>query len=122
MASQVMPKPRFHAREARKNGACGTAALSVAPVRRRLRFRPTTMRITSGLTFLACFAVAAPAWSACKGESGARTAALVELYPSAGCSSCPPADRWLSGLPGRGYPPERVVPIALHVDYWDYIG
>jgi hypothetical protein len=58
----------------------------------------------------------------CIGDSGPRTTALVELYTSEGCSSCPPADRWLSELPGRGYGPERVVPIALHVDYWDYLG
>jgi hypothetical protein len=47
---------------------------------------------------------------------------LVELYTSEGCDSCPPADRWLSSLGAKGYAPERVVPIALHVDYWDYIG
>jgi hypothetical protein len=58
----------------------------------------------------------------CRAESAARTVALVELYTSEGCSSCPPADRWLSGLPARGYTAERVVPLALHVDYWDYIG
>jgi len=58
----------------------------------------------------------------CRGESGPRTTALVELYTSEGCDSCPPADRWLSGLASRGFTPDRVVPIALHVDYWDYIG
>jgi hypothetical protein len=58
----------------------------------------------------------------CTAHSGPNTAALVELYTSEGCSSCPPADRWLSGLAHRGYGPERVVPLALHVDYWDYIG
>ena len=75
-------------------------------------------------TFLAIlFVLAHPAAAAgCRAESGERTVALIELYTSEGCSSCPPADRWLSGLAGRGYTPDRVVPLALHVDYWDYIG
>jgi len=58
----------------------------------------------------------------CSARSPATTTALVELYTSEGCDSCPPADRWLSSLGARGYAPDRVVPIALHVDYWDYIG
>src|SRR5262249_15613157 len=39
-----------------------------------------------------------------------------------GCDSCPPADRWLSSLFSRGFRPEQLVPLSLHVDYWDYIG
>ncbi|HEU4353812.1 MAG TPA: DUF1223 domain-containing protein [Burkholderiales bacterium] len=57
----------------------------------------------------------------CVSESGPGTAALVELYTSEGCSSCPPAERWLGTLAER-YPGTAVVPLALHVDYWDYIG
>src|SRR5258706_10682079 len=58
----------------------------------------------------------------CTAKSDGKTVALVELYTSEGCDSCPPADRWLSSLGPRGFAPDRVVPIALHVDYWDYIG
>ncbi|MBO9471956.1 DUF1223 domain-containing protein [Shimia sp. R10_1] len=44
---------------------------------------------------------------------------VVELYTSQGCSSCPPADAYLrEQLAGR----EDVIALALHVDYWDYIG
>jgi hypothetical protein len=57
----------------------------------------------------------------CSARSGPQTTAFVELYTSLGCRSCPPADRWLSGL-GKRYAPDRVVPLALHVDYADYLG
>jgi len=58
----------------------------------------------------------------CTATSPAHAVALVELYTSEGCSSCPPADNWLRRLPQAGYGFDRVVPLALHVDYWDYIG
>ena len=58
----------------------------------------------------------------CQASSGPQRVALLELYTSEGCSSCPPADGWLSGIANQGLGPERVVPLALHVDYWDYIG
>jgi hypothetical protein len=59
---------------------------------------------------------------ACSTTSGPHTTALVELYTSEGCDTCPPADQWLSSLFGQGFRPDQVVPLALHVDYWDYIG
>jgi hypothetical protein len=65
-------------------------------------------------------AAAAAADTACRAVSPPYTVALVELYTSQGCSSCPPADKWLSGLNGQA--PLRAVPLALHVGYWDYIG
>ena len=55
----------------------------------------------------------------CSAKSGAQTVPLLELYTSEGCSSCPPADKWLSGL---NLSSDKVVPLAFHVDYWDYIG
>ena len=73
--------------------------------------------------FLAAALLAGPAQAMqCTAQSAQTTTALVELYTSEGCDSCPPADRWLSSLRARGFAPERVVPIALHVDYWDYVG
>jgi hypothetical protein len=55
----------------------------------------------------------------CSAKSGANTVPLLELYTSEGCSSCPPADKWLSGLKPDS---TKVIPLAFHVDYWDYIG
>ena len=54
--------------------------------------------------------------------SGKDRVALVELYTSEGCSSCPPADRWLSKLKSDPRLWRAFVPVAFHVDYWDYIG
>ncbi len=54
-------------------------------------------------------------------KSGQYKAAVVELYTSEGCSSCPPADRFLSGL-GETEQADQIIPMAFHVDYWNYIG
>lgn len=58
----------------------------------------------------------------CSAESGKSRVALLELYTSEGCDSCPPADQWFSTLPQRGYTPQRVLALAFHVDYWNYLG
>lgn len=59
--------------------------------------------------------------AACSAQSGPQRATLIELYTSEGCSSCPPADKWLSGQ--RASPTAGlVVPLAFHVDYWDNLG
>ena len=47
---------------------------------------------------------------------------LLELYTSEGCSSCPPADKFLSNLQRAGVSSKQLIPLAFHVTYWDYIG
>ncbi len=65
-------------------------------------------------------AIAAPGISSasCIAASGDRVLPLVELYTSEGCSSCPPADRWLARQAGRN----DATWLAFHVDYWDSLG
>ena len=55
-------------------------------------------------------------------DSGAARVTLLELYSSEGCSSCPRAEKWLGRL--RQHPDlwRRVVPVNLHVSYWDRLG
>ncbi|HEY9098062.1 MAG TPA: DUF1223 domain-containing protein [Thiobacillus sp.] len=68
---------------------------------------------------LACTLITPAALAAtCTATSSPTQTSLLELYTSEGCSSCPPADRWLSQLP----PDSGVVPLAFHVDYWDRLG
>ena len=47
---------------------------------------------------------------------------LIELYTSEGCSSCPPADHWLSHWKNDPQLWKTVIPLAFHVDYWNYLG
>lgn len=55
-------------------------------------------------------------------SSGNRQATLIELFTSQGCSSCPPAERWLGKLERDPRLWSEIIPVAFHVDYWDYIG
>lgn len=55
-------------------------------------------------------------------NSSDRQTAVLELYTSEGCSSCPPADRWLSKLVKTPRQQLDVLALAFHVDYWDYLG
>lgn len=73
-----------------------------------MRLLPTLMLISAW--------PAAAAGPSCSGS--VTPATIVELYTSEGCSSCPPADRWLSTLVGRS----DVLALAFHVNYWDRLG
>lgn len=57
-------------------------------------------------------------WLAAMAQVQAEPVVVVELYTSQGCSSCPPADEFVSMLAAN----PQILPLALHVDYWDYIG
>jgi hypothetical protein len=55
-------------------------------------------------------------------NSGGDAVALVELFSSEGCSSCPPAEKKLSELLDSPQLFKKFVPVAFHVDYWDRLG
>lgn len=55
-------------------------------------------------------------------SSGPERVSLIELYTSEGCSSCPPAERWLGELRDAPGLWREFVPVALHVDYWNRLG
>jgi hypothetical protein len=48
--------------------------------------------------------------------------AVIELFTSEGCSSCPPADDVLAELAARRERGDAVVTLGFHVDYWDHLG
>jgi hypothetical protein len=83
---------------------------------------PKIFAVSVAATFAALTVNESAASCQANAKSGAQTASVVELYTSEGCDSCPPADKWFSTLraqPGGAAP---VIPLAFHVDYWDYIG
>jgi hypothetical protein len=55
-------------------------------------------------------------------RSGPGKTHLLELFTSEGCSSCPPAEEWLSSRRADTRLWVGYVPVAFHVDYWDYLG
>jgi len=82
---------------------------------------------TKGNAILATILVAAAlvvppaAYAQCRASSPDYTIALIELYTSEGCDSCPPADRWFSKM-ASGPTTARSATLAFHVDYWDRLG
>lgn len=83
------------------------------------RWLPTRAQ---ALKSLAATSLALPALSGlaaiCEVTASAKPPAVVELYTSQGCSSCPPADRWLSSLKDQ----PGVIALGFHVNYWNHLG
>jgi hypothetical protein len=57
-----------------------------------------------------------------RADSQKHTVALLELYTSEGCSSCPPAEKYIQEVHKHRIGSDRLIPLAFHVNYWDYIG
>jgi len=69
-------------------------------------------------TMLAIVLCGASLLMAGPGQAQSASGTVVELYTSQGCSSCPAADAYLTQLASE----PGIIALALHVDYWDYIG
>jgi len=77
----------------------------------------------TGLLVTSLLAVPLPGHAEqCSAKSSGQRVALLELYTSEGCNSCPPADKFLSSLRGQGLTLKQVLPLSLHVDYWNDLG
>ncbi len=84
-----------------------------------IRFTARILRVCSlGVLLTAGLAFADTA----RYDSGEGQVTLIELFTSQGCSSCPPAEAWLGELKQSPLLWKTVVPVAFHVDYWDYLG
>jgi hypothetical protein len=64
------------------------------------------------------YAIAVVCTSASLSNAGAEPRAVIELFTSQGCSSCPPADKLLAQFTAD----PSLIPISLPIDYWDYLG
>ncbi len=71
---------------------------------------------------LSVLLLASPANAETRFTSPEQQVQLIELYTSEGCSSCPPADHWLSRMRDNPALWHQIIPVSFHVDYWDYIG
>jgi len=55
-------------------------------------------------------------------SSSTKKTDTVVLFTSQGCSSCPPAEKWLNSYNQSPELWKTTIPLAFHVDYWDYLG
>lgn len=95
--------------------------MQTARTRRANRHAARAIALAIALTTLSASGLATAAGAVCASHSPLHRVALVELYSSEGCNSCPPADNWLSQWKNSGAT-QSIVPLALHVDYWNSLG
>jgi hypothetical protein len=82
---------------------------------------PNKISLTGAILVLLAQASLAESGSATF-DSGESRVSLIELFTSEGCSSCPPADAWISKLRSSPDLWKNFVPVVFHVDYWDHLG
>jgi hypothetical protein len=93
------------------------ALIELAVARLRIEADSGAGRAVMVRDCLAC-AIVVACTSAPFSNAGAEPRAVVELFTSQGCSSCPPADKLL----GQFVSDPSLIPISLPIDYWDYLG
>ncbi len=84
-----------------------------------MRMKCLLRLISAGLIALSAPVFAAVCDAPLSVTSSKTRTVLAELYTSEGCNSCPPADKWFSTIDKTD---KTIIPLAFHVDYWDYIG
>jgi hypothetical protein len=110
-----MPRPKFHAHEARKKYGWASTR-DYRPQRPRLTRGVSTRSLLAALLFSVGLCVRLPAFSAeCSAQSAEHTTALVEVYSARVCAGCAHADAWLSRL-ARTRPVASLIAISLRVD------
>jgi hypothetical protein len=82
---------------------------------------PGTIKIIAACAIVCWAGSTLAQQNTCAAQSAATLTPVIELYTSEGCSSCPPADQWLSTLK-PAHAKGQVVAQSFHVNYWDYIG
>jgi hypothetical protein len=80
------------------------------------------MKLSVFLSFLLVSMVFNNTLSAQTFKSSNSKTQLLELFSSQGCSSCPPAERWISTYTNHPGLWTQFIPLVFHVDYWDYLG
>ncbi|MEP2651120.1 MAG: DUF1223 domain-containing protein [Paraglaciecola sp.] len=82
---------------------------------------PTTLKAMCLAVIVLCSSNVVSADEIVFTSTGVRPV-LLELYSSQGCSSCPPAQKWVNRFTESDGLWSKFIPIVFHVDYWDYIG